>query len=777
MKKIVLFNILIGIVSSLLVISPCWAFNNVYMRTLVKDKPNLNSVTFTAYFNGDDSKLLTEDSWNNISDNAGYYHTGPYGACRVDTDDINTLEQGSNYDIWVANENKGGHASKQSIGLSSPSDTSPLPNPLILAADGFLAIPGGFSATGEAGKIKLNWSPVNGAEYRIYRRDSRSTAIVYEKVATTTETEYFDSTASDINIEYRYIIISVADGKRSGHGEEEAAYPQPAILTGIILTSSAPNMKAGEIASLEVIATYNNQSTEDVTGQGIEWTVSGPQGYSISNVGNFTPKIPGTYIITAKYNVNNVVKTSDEITIEVASGTLESIALTTSRATIETGGSVTLSAIGKDANSNSVDFVNPVRWSLEGAGSLNSLIGNSVSLTAGKTPGKCSIKVDCDGKTANMEITIIAGALDYIKVSPENAIVEKGETVSFTVSGYDQYGNKMEVSPSSNIYTANDIGSNQVAITATANGKSASENVSITVIPKIEGGIIIQENNLVVENDEDVNINLLAIIDEKGSTINLKDCGLSMKYDGEGVSENGVFSPAGLKDGAYTVQVTLQTLSPITTQAVINVNRTAPEITVTDKYGDKLSDNAIISAQPDFNVAANDLNGLGELLIYVDGVKAQAAEVKASAAGNAASASYNSTLAPGTHELKVVARDKLGKESVVTVAGLTVYGSVAVAGTPMNYPNPFRPAHSEPTTIKYNLTDEGDIKIIICDITGKQVFSTLCAARTEGGKTGVNKVSFDGKDASGQVLGNGAYHYFLIHEDKVIGRGQIAVLD
>ena len=95
----------------------------------------------------------------------------------------------------------------------------------------------------------------------------------------------------------------------------------------------------------------------------------------------------------------------------------------------------------------------------------------------------------------------------------------------------------------------------------------------------------------------------------------------------------------------------------------------------------------------------------------------------------------------------------------------------------MNYPNPFKPAQNQTTTIKYTLTADTDMKIMIYDITGKQQFSTLCTAGSEGGRAGANYVVFDGKNAFGTTLGNGVYYYFLINAGKVIGKGQIAIIN
>jgi hypothetical protein len=66
-----------------------------------------------------------------------------------------------------------------------------------------------------------------------------------------------------------------------------------------------------------------------------------------------------------------------------------------------------------------------------------------------------------------------------------------------------------------------------------------------------------------------------------------------------------------------------------------------------------------------------------------------------------------------------------------------------------NYPNPFNPK----TNLKFQIVNLGDVKIVVFDITGKEV-QTLVNERL---KPGSYEVSFDGS-----MLNSGVYFYKLI---------------
>jgi len=110
-------------------------------------------------------------------------------------------------------------------------------------------------------------------------------------------------------------------------------------------------------------------------------------------------------------------------------------------------------------------------------------------------------------------------------------------------------------------------------------------------------------------------------------------------------------------------------------------------------------------------------------------------------------------------------------------ATLKIAGNLRVDGRPKNIPNPFRPRHKEGTTIVYILTDNGDIKFIIYDVTGRPVWQRYFYSGAQGGRVNENRIDWDGKTDFGEYAPNGAYIYLITHGDTILGKGQMAVMD
>ena len=69
------------------------------------------------------------------------------------------------------------------------------------------------------------------------------------------------------------------------------------------------------------------------------------------------------------------------------------------------------------------------------------------------------------------------------------------------------------------------------------------------------------------------------------------------------------------------------------------------------------------------------------------------------------------------------------------------------------YPNPFNPS----TTIRFSLSGATPVRLAIVDITGRHVRTLVDEIRN----AGEQRVSWDGKDDRGSVVGSGVYLYRL----------------
>jgi len=139
--------------------------------------------------------------------------------------------------------------------------------------------------------------------------------------------------------------------------------------------------------------------------------------------------------------------------------------------------------------------------------------------------------------------------------------------------------------------------------------------------------------------------------------------------------------------------------------------------------------------------------------------------------------SFATPAGSGVHYLSFLISDEATNRTMATVEALVQYGAVQIIGTPLNYPNPFKPMSGDTTKIQYTLSADASIILIIYDISGHEIKRFVAGAGQEGGKAGVNNVSWTGKTIFGDTASNGMFVYKIISGGKVIGTGKLVVLD
>jgi hypothetical protein len=99
--------------------------------------------------------------------------------------------------------------------------------------------------------------------------------------------------------------------------------------------------------------------------------------------------------------------------------------------------------------------------------------------------------------------------------------------------------------------------------------------------------------------------------------------------------------------------------------------------------------------------------------------------------------------------------------STVSITGEEVFdpilsGPISVTSNPpeefalkQNYPNPFNPS----TIIEYQLPEDCHVRLVICDILGREV--RVLVDREV--RTGYHKTAWDGTDITGRPVSNGVY--------------------
>ena len=74
----------------------------------------------------------------------------------------------------------------------------------------------------------------------------------------------------------------------------------------------------------------------------------------------------------------------------------------------------------------------------------------------------------------------------------------------------------------------------------------------------------------------------------------------------------------------------------------------------------------------------------------------------------------------------------------------------------VNYPNPFV-AGRDTTFLEYHLGGDSNVRLTVYDLMGQKILEREFFQGSLGGQTGFNRVSWDGRNDSGEVVGNGGY--------------------
>lgn len=172
------------------------------------------------------------------------------------------------------------------------------------------------------------------------------------------------------------------------------------------------------------------------------WSVAAGGGSINSTTGLFTSgTLAGTYTNTAVASVGSIQGTA---TVTVTAAALALVTVTPNPKDLAVGGTQQFAATGKDANGNAVS-VTPT-WSVVGGGGAISAAG---LFTAGTTSGIFANTVKATSGTVSgfATVTVSAGALATITVTPTPITMATGVAQQFTAVGRDASGNVISISP------------------------------------------------------------------------------------------------------------------------------------------------------------------------------------------------------------------------------------------------------------------------------------------------------------------------------------------
>ena len=221
--------------------------------------------------------------------------------------------------------------------------------------------------------------------------------------------------------------------------EAQVAVLPPAQLT---VTGQAPTVLrlTPQTASVEMLATQRVQATAaDARGHTVDvqpaWKVVGEIG-TIDAEGTFTAAQLGSGVVMATY-----ADLTAGAQLTVVPGAVAQLELTPEEATLVAGTTHQFQVKAFNAQRSPLE-VRPTWTVTNDVGTIDA----SGLFTATKAGGG-EVGVTVEGTTARARVTVTAGELATLRLSPERVVVQAGEEVQVQASGHDATGNLVPIAP------------------------------------------------------------------------------------------------------------------------------------------------------------------------------------------------------------------------------------------------------------------------------------------------------------------------------------------
>jgi hypothetical protein len=229
------------------------------------------------------------------------------------------------------------------------------------------------------------------------------------------------------------------------------------VVSGTVSASMTVTIAAGALASIAVTpstVSLASAGTQQFTAVGKDahdnvvpitpaWSVVAGGGTIDGTSGLFTAgSTGGTFTNTVSAAVGSVSGTAS---VTVTGGVLASITVSPSTTTLSAGGQQLFTAVGHDADNNVVAFT--PTWSVAAGG--GTIDGTTGQFTAGTTAGTFtnSVTATSGSVSGTASVTVSAGPLANLVITPSSPSVAVGATKQFTVAGTDANNNPVSVTP------------------------------------------------------------------------------------------------------------------------------------------------------------------------------------------------------------------------------------------------------------------------------------------------------------------------------------------
>ncbi|MFL5606534.1 MAG: beta strand repeat-containing protein, partial [Gemmatimonadaceae bacterium] len=456
------------------------------------------------------------------------------------------------------------------------------------------------------------------------------------------------------------LLTAVAPGSAtitaSAGGKSGAASVVVTLVPVVSVAVEPPSASviAGQTTTL--VATVRDANGAVVTDRPVTWTSSNTTVATVSATGVVTAVTPGGATITATSESK-----SGSATVTVTPVPVSSVTVAPATKSLVVGTTATLTATVKDANGTIVTD-RPVTWSSSSpAVAAVSPAGKVTALSV----GSATIAATSEGKTGTAAVTVVPVPVASVAVQPATASLHVGQTASLSATVTDANGTVVTDRPvawtSSNnavatvsttgIVTALAPGS--ATITATAEGKSGSSTVTVTLVPV--GSVAVQPPTVSVIVGQTTP--LAAVVTDANGVI-VTDRAVTWTSSNTSVarvSPNGVVT--GVAPGTATVTATSEgksgsttvTVTPVpvgsvtvapTTKTLVAGSKTTLAATVRD------ANDAIVTDRPVTWTSSNGAVATVSPAGVVTAVAAGTATITATSEGKSGTSTITVTAAP-----------------------------------------------------------------------------------------------------------------------------------
>ena len=273
--------------------------------------------------------------------------------------------------------------------------------------------------------------------------------------------------------------------------------------------------------------------------------------------GQFTFGQPGvTYDVSIKNASATNSHSLGSVRCEASSGSLNNIVITPSSVNLQVGDSLQISAAGFYQGDSPVS-ITPT-WSATGG-----TITSGGRYTAGSQTGSFVITASAQGISQSAPVTISAGSLNNIVLTPSSVNLQVGDSLQISAAGFDRSGKSVPITPvwsatggtitSNGKYTA---GSQTGSFTVTASDQSISQSAPVTISPGTLDHIVLTPPSINLQVGGSLQITA-AGFDQGGDPVSITP---TWSATGGTITSAGVYT-AGSQTGSFTVTASDQGIS------------------------------------------------------------------------------------------------------------------------------------------------------------------------------------------------------------------------